>query len=607
MLRTLEALSLRTKITASFVLIVVFGTALSTGIGSRIVTRGVLEQARTRAVHGLETARLVYQAREDQVCRAVAQAARAPDPQNWRDPEGTLDFLAVVAPGDAAGAPALVSLVNGREPVGGTEWIPRSWLQKVAPDLGVPAGGRRNATLAIACAAGFGRTGRAWEVAVGGILLEGDTAFMAEIQRVIFGGETHGDRSVGLVAIFADGRQVAGDHPGGEPYLYRRGPLMDGRDRATAELAVGILEAPFLAVRTDMMLSFLLVAGLAVVVLMGLTYGITRNTIRPLEEMAAATRRIAQGDLDTRVQVRAHDEIGQLAASFNQMLDSLRLMHSELESWGQTLEEKIKARTEELAQVQRQMLESEKMASLGRMAAGVAHELNNPLGGILSLSMLSLEELPPDHPIREDLDTISKQALRCREIVKGLLEFSRRKQRSTTRTDVVPVVESTLALLEKQATFHDVDVVRQLDDDLPQVRIDPGQLQQVVMNLLFNAVEAMDEHGTVTIVCEHDPQSEEVLIRIRDTGRGIPEEVLPYIFEPFFTTKGVGAGTGLGLAIVHGIVIRAGGRVQVSSNKNGTTFTVRLPAASEDDDGRGKVEDDAETTAGAGARESASG
>jgi two-component system NtrC family sensor kinase len=358
-------------------------------------------------------------------------------------------------------------------------------------------------------------------------------------------------------------------------------PIRNHAGRIVGILSVSLQEDPFLAVRTDMMLTFLAVAVMGVLVVVGLTYLITRSMIHPLEEMVAASNRIAAGDLDHSVNVRSRDEIGLLAGSFNKMLASIKTMKLELEEWGGTLEEKVKKRTEELVAVQTQMAQSEKLASIGRLAAGVAHEINNPLGGILTFSSLALEECSGDNPVRQNLELIVKQTLRCRETVKGLLDFARQSSTAVTFIDVNAIVDKTLSLLENQSIFHDIRIVRQPAADLPNVLMDAGQLQQVVVNIVLNAVDAMEESGTLTVETAAAPQTEEVLLRISDTGKGIPDSVLPFIFEPFFTTKKVGHGTGLGLSIVHGIVTRAGGKIEVATSSKGTSFTVRFPILKE--------------------------
>ncbi len=163
--------------------------------------------------------------------------------------------------------------------------------------------------------------------------------------------------------------------------------------------------------------------------------------------------------------------------------------------------------------------------------------------------------------------------------MKGLLDFARQSTSAPTLTSVNSVVDNTLQLLEKQTIFQNIRTVRRFDPALPNVLIDPGQLQQVIMNIVLNAVDAMEENGVLTIETSQSPETQEVVIRISDTGKGIPEEILPLIFEPFFTTKKVGKGTGLGLAIVHGIVTGAGGTVEASNAAQGAVFTIRLPIA----------------------------
>jgi two-component system NtrC family sensor kinase len=378
-------------------------------------------------------------------------------------------------------------------------------------------------------------------------------------------------------------------------------PLRNHSGSVIGMLYVGMLEAPILAVRTDVMLTFLAVCVLGLVIVFALTYLITRKTISPLEEMVAATKKIAAGDLAVRVSVVSNDEIGVLAGSFNDMLSSLEATKRELEEWGHTLEDKVKERTDQLVTVQAQMVRSEKLASIGRLAAGVAHSINNPLGGILSLSMLAGEDCA-DPGLRDDLDTISKQALRCREIVKGLLDFSHQSDARVTRTDVNAIIDGAVLLLQRQAVFHNVSIERRFDWKAPRVLINPGQLQDAVTNLLVNAVDAMDHGGTLTVETVSMADTAEVLIRVADTGCGIPEKNLPYLFEPFFTTKKVGKGTGLGLAIVHGIVTRAGGSIEVSTGPSGTKFTIHLPVAPAESEGDATIE-----MAGARAGEPAGG
>jgi two-component system, NtrC family, sensor kinase len=314
--------------------------------------------------------------------------------------------------------------------------------------------------------------------------------------------------------------------------------------------------------------------------IIGITYYMIRNITRPVGEMVAATQNIAAGRFDQEILSESHGEIAQLAASFNTMLASLREMKADLEEWGRTLEEKVHQRSEELAAMQARMAQSERLASLGLLAAGVAHEINNPLGAILSLTALTLEDTPPSDPNRENLVEVLNQSQRCRGIVKGLLDFSRQSKGNMEALDMNALVNDTLSLIGKQAQFFNIRIVKDLDPDLPAVTGDRSQFQQVFMNLLINAVQAMNEKGVVSIDTRSGP-GEHVEVRISDTGRGIPPDQIDLIFDPFFSTKESGHGTGLGLSIAYGIVSNHRGTISVESEVDkGTTFTIRLPAAS---------------------------
>jgi PAS domain S-box-containing protein len=225
-----------------------------------------------------------------------------------------------------------------------------------------------------------------------------------------------------------------------------------------------------------------------------------------------------------------------------------------------------------------QLVSSEKMASLGKLAAGIAHEINNPLGGILIYSSLMMEDIPGEDPKRQDLARIVQETSRCKEIVKSLLEFARQTEPKMEPTDINKAITDGLFFLENQALFHNIQIIKKLDPFLPFVRGNAGQLKQVFMNIIVNAAEAMHGSGMLTITTSHDSDQKMVLVEFTDTGEGIPEENLTRIFDPFFTTKEVGKGTGLGLATSYGIVEEHGGKIGVKSKiGEGTTFTIELP------------------------------
>ncbi len=233
-----------------------------------------------------------------------------------------------------------------------------------------------------------------------------------------------------------------------------------------------------------------------------------------------------------------------------------------------------------------QLVSSEKMASLGKLAAGIAHEINNPLGGILIYSSLLMEDLPPDDPKKPDLEKIVQEAGRCKEIVKSLLEFARQTEPKKESVDINRAITGGLFFLENQALFHNIRITKRLDPSLPWVIGNAGQLKQVFLNIIINAAEAMHGSGELTITTFPSPDHTSIFMEFTDTGEGIPEENLSRIFEPFFTTRDVGKGTGLGLATSYGIVESHGGKIGVKSKvQEGTTFTIELPVRAENETG----------------------
>ena len=237
---------------------------------------------------------------------------------------------------------------------------------------------------------------------------------------------------------------------------------------------------------------------------------------------------------------------------------------------------------QDLRETQQQLIQSEKMASVGQLAAGVAHEINNPLGTILLYSHMILEKLEQKDSRREELDTIAKEATRCRGIVRGLLDFARQRKLQVENVDVNRILEEGISLVAAQPSFQKVEISKALDPSLPTTEGDPVQLKEVFLNILSNAGEAMPQGGKVTVISRfREAGSHPIEIMIRDTGQGIPQENLNKIFMPFFTTKKIGQGTGLGLAIAYGIVKMHRGAIDVQSKAGeGTTFWVKLPADS---------------------------
>ncbi len=304
----------------------------------------------------------------------------------------------------------------------------------------------------------------------------------------------------------------------------------------------------------------------------------------PVTKLAQGMERVAGGDLDHRIDIKRKDEIGELAKAFNAMTADLNKAKQELVEWGHTLEKKVEEKTQAIHRAQAQLIHSEKLASLGRMAAGVAHEINSPLTGIVTFGHLLQKKFPPGSEEREDIDVIIDQAHRCSTIIKGLLGFARATAAEKGAVNINDVLGSSLNIVKNKADFFNIKLATDFAPDLLSVRADGSQLQQVFLNMIMNAADAMEGKGTFTITTRNVTEggSDFVEIQFKDTGPGIPDENLEKLFEPFFTTKPVGKGTGLGLAVSHGIIQDHGGRIVVKSKVGeGTVFNVRLPALKE--------------------------
>ncbi len=318
-----------------------------------------------------------------------------------------------------------------------------------------------------------------------------------------------------------------------------------------------------------------------------------RLVLRPVGRLTAAATRVAGGELSTHLPVRSSDEIGEMTAAWNAMIAKLGKAQVVLERWGRTLEQKVQEKTEELERAHHRMLVVEKMASLGKLAAEVAHEINNPLTGIATYARLLRRRAAAGSgnggPSAVDggdsqriLELIEHEAARCGDIVRNLLLFSRSSSARLAEADLGPVLERCILLLRPEAERRGVDLRLEVPDSGLRLVCDAAQVEQMAMALALNAVEASSEGGEVVVAAAPDDDGDDVVLSVRDGGRGIPVEDLDRIFEPFFTTKSSGAGVGLGLAVVYGIVERHHGTIEVDSRVGGgTRVTVRLPLRGE--------------------------
>jgi two-component system, NtrC family, sensor kinase len=314
----------------------------------------------------------------------------------------------------------------------------------------------------------------------------------------------------------------------------------------------------------------------------------TRHFVgKPIREMIEGTRAVSEMRLDRPIEVRPGTELGELAHSFNLMRERLKKAIGEINQFTHNLESKVEERTEQLRVAQRKLEQSDRLASLGKLSATVAHEINNPLSGVLNLSklmqrILTEEGIPPERlaEFREYLSQVTRETTRIGRIVTDLLAFSRRSRPQISRADLNNIVQTTYALVAHKLELGEVEVEFNLDPDLPPITCDASQIRQLVMNLLLNGAEAIQGRGRIAIRTEGLSDGRSVVMRVSDNGEGIPAEQLPHIFDPFFTSKEEGKGVGLGLAVVYGIVEAHGGEIEVVSRPGeGTTFTVTLPYA----------------------------
>jgi len=550
------------------------------------------------------------------------------DVLNLTDPLGRVvirsrRFDALV--GDDVARDPFVALALRKEVSAGTRIVPREELLMEGEDLAararfqfVPtpmaaarAEDHEDNGMMLVAAAPVLADGVVLGVLTGGLLFNRNYDLVDRVKEIVFKGEKYEGHDIGTATLFQDDLRIATnvlDNQGGRAvgtrvsrevkeavldrgetyvgrafvvtawYITAYRPIKDIAGKTVGMLYVGMLERPYIDLRNRVMATFAGIAGLCVLFLLGLLSFVARRMTRPLAVMVDATGKIASGDLAHRVQVESRDEIGQLARAFNRMTDELSLAHEDLTQWGQTLERRVEERTRELRETQDQLVVSEKLASLGKMAAGVAHEINNPLTSILINSHLLLERPGRAADEVETLTLIADETTRCAGIVGGLLEFARQTPSQAVPTDINDVIERTLQLLEMQASVRNIRIERTLDRDLPAIEIDKNKIQQVFSNLAINACEAMPRGGTLAVSSLMSRDGTHIEITFTDTGVGISKENIPRLFDPFFTTKSFG--TGLGLAVSYGIIRSRGGEILVRSEVGkGTEFTVRIPLA----------------------------
>ncbi len=336
-------------------------------------------------------------------------------------------------------------------------------------------------------------------------------------------------------------------------YITRYAPLRDHTGAVIGILYVGAKEASFVRLVDSFRRWLLLIAAASVILAAMISIPVAWSISRPLSDLAHATHQVAEGDWSVRVPVYGRSEMGVLAGSFNTMVETLRDTHE-------------------------QLLQKEKLASLGQLAAGVAHEINNPLGSVLLYADILCRDTPADdHQRREDLQMIVKEATRCKTIVTDLLNFSRQNRVLAQKTDLAALLQTIIAEASQKPNYAGISLSAEIDPALPEIEADPLQLHQAFLNLMNNAVDAMPAGGSLILRARKGSHPGFVTVQVQDTGTGITKENISKLFTPFFTTKPIGAGTGLGLAITYGIVKMHQGQIAVQSVVGeGTTFTITL-------------------------------
>jgi two-component system, NtrC family, sensor kinase len=535
--------------------------------------------------------------------------------------------------GDTISAdPFIARVLLTKATVSGTDIVPRERLEKESPALAAQAAmaviptpkakHRENVVetagmMLKAAVPLFDATGHFLGVLTGGILLNRNFELVDKINEIVHEHEVYRGRDIGTATIFqgdlristnvknedgsraistlvseevADAVLTRGERWLGDAFVVNDWfitaytPIFGIDQRIIGMLYVGILKQPFTEILWRTVLLFFGIALGGILLVIAVSVQQARRISRPLKTLEGVARLIADGDYTREVTVKAPEEIEHLAGSINQMARKLAEEKKDLEEWAATLERKVKERTDQIKNIDAQLFRSEKLASLGKLAAGVAHEINNPLTGILTNSSLLLEDLPPGDSRREDVDVIVKETIRCREIVKRLLDFAKQTKPQKRSTNVNELIDKIILLVRNQALFRNIDIQRHLAPELPDILADPDQMQQVFINIILNAADAMAKGGKLVIRSSLATSGDALVVSFTDTGPGIAEENRERIFDPFFTTKE--HGTGLGLSISYGIVEQHGGTIAVDSTVGqGSTFTVELPVMSADGGG----------------------
>ncbi|MBT3389555.1 MAG: HAMP domain-containing protein [Chloroflexi bacterium] len=628
------------KLMLSYLLVIVFISGVFMVVGIRLVSSLILSEAQEKVRNDLNSAREIYNNQLNQIDTTVQSTASrfflrdalingnldaAFDELDRIKKAENLDVLAITdkygyvlirtcnpdLTGDNQGSDTIINrTLYSKKPSAATIIVSGEILQRDIPELAKQAyielidthlAREREETeitdgmMLKAAAPIFDYEGNLIGVVYGGVLLSKDYEIVDKIKQTVYEDVIYKGQDIGTATIFMDdvristnvknenGERAIGTRVSeevynrvivqGEPWIDRAyvvnnwyitayEPIHDVYGRVIGILYVGVLEQKYLDIQQRTILTFLAITIAGALISLVASYFLARGIHIPIRKLVSASKEIAAGQLDTRVTVHTNDELQYLAISFNRMAQSLQKRDDQLKEFAT-----------------QRIMESERLALVGQLSANIAHELNNPLQGIVTFSHLLLEDgACDDATTRFSLEKIVGQANRCRDIIRGLLDFSRQRMPEKALCNVNEVLHECASLVEHQALFHNILVIKYFQEDLPMAIIDHAQIERVFINMIVNAAEAMEGSGHLTISTRYKPESDFVEIAFSDTGPGISEANQKKIFDPFFTTKDVGHGTGLGLAISYGIIKGHKGSISVESEiGRGATFIIGLP------------------------------
>lgn len=634
--REIVSNSLRIKLVLSLITVVLIVGISSTIIGIKIINDNVIGQAYESVRSDLNAAQFIYDKRLDEIRIYVNHVSKLPYVQRAVQTgntalllkklrevqnEADLDILNIYLPGGKllVGAnhpstkradmddPFLEKSLDSGKAHAGTGIISGKVLREESQKLAeqarislVPTGKARHVDidvlqrgLALKASAPVYMNGKLMAILYGAELLNRDYYIPDSIKDLIFDDQEMDGAEYGTATIFLDdiristnvtlknGQRAIGTRVSKEVYneVVEKGntwldkafvvnnwyisaykPIYNITSDVIGILYVGILEDRFIEMKHETTYTYVLVIVISLVISIFIAIRLIKNILTPINQLVQASRSVTEGYYDRKIRFSSRDELGRLCHTFNKMVDAIVERDRKLKE-----------------QTQQKTAQLEKMASLGRLASGIAHEINNPLTGILTYSSMLLEDCDnPDHA--EDLRVIVDETLRCRKIVKEVLDFARETRLDKQPANINDIIESTMSILERHVSFQDITIKKYLARDIPETMLDSSQFKSVINNLAVNAADAMKDGGVLTIMTRMDHTTNMIVMAFSDTGEGIPEDKISEIFDPFFTTKDTGQGTGLGLAVTYGVVERHNGTIHVDSKPGeGSTFTIMLP------------------------------